>query len=431
MITEFRAQNFKSWEDTGTIDFAPLTGFFGANSSGKTSLLQVLLMLKQTVERPPDWSGTIDFGDERSLVNLGNFRDVIYKHRQDLGLAITVSWNLPEKLIVTNTLGENASSVETTTLSFATSIVKLDRHSVILDSFTYCTEEQRLSIEWSPGRDIPRLQFTRVLLSGAPFRCYGVQDKSLFYPELAFWQFEEPFESLFSSVCYLGPRREYPRAFYTWEGNHPEGVGRHGREMISALLSGRLQLLNLDEQVPRWLRHLNLIDSYRLVSVSDRENGYEFLVKMHSGGPEVRLTDVGFGVSQILPVLILCYYVPKGSILILEQPEAHLHPNVQSKLADVLIDVVKNRNIQIILESHSEHLLHRLTRRIAEGEKISADDMALYACQINDGTSQIESLKMDDYGNVSNWPRDFFGDDAGDVFERAKAENKRRIANKS
>ena len=151
---------------------------------------------------------------------------------------------------------------------------------------------------------------------------------------------------------------------------------------------------------------------------------------MHSGGTEVRLTDVGFGVSQILPVLILCYYVPEGSILILEQPEAHLHPKVQSKLADVLIDVVKKRNLQIILESHSEHLLHRLARRIAEGE-ISADDMALYACEINDGTSEIEPLKMDDYGNVSNWPRDFFGDDAGDVFERAKAENKRRIENKS
>jgi energy-coupling factor transporter ATP-binding protein EcfA2 len=430
MITKLSAENFKSWEKTGEIHFAPLTGFFGANSSGKTSLLQVLLMLKQTVERPPDWNGTIDFGDESSLVNLGNFRDVIYKHRLDLSLAIHVSWNLPEKLTVANPLRENASPVETTTLSFSTSVVKLDRHSVILASFTYCTDEQQLSIEWRPGRDFPGLESTRVLLSGSPFRCYGVHDKSLFYPKLSFWQFEEPFENLFSSICYLGPRREYPRPHYTWEGGHPEGVGQQGRDMVWALLSAQIQLLNLDEQVPRWLRHLNLIDSYRLVPVSNIENGYEFLVKKHGGGPEVRLTDVGFGVSQILPVLTLCYYVPKGSILVLEQPEAHLHPNVQSKLADVLIDVVKNRNIQIILESHSEHLLHRLTRRIAEGE-FPAKDTALYACQINDGTSDIEPLKMDEYGNVSNWPPDFFGDDAGDIFDRAKAENERRIANKS
>ena len=73
MITEFKAENFKSWEDTGKIDFAPLTGFFGANSSGKTSLLQVLLMLKQTVERPSDWNDALDFGDEKLARQFGQF----------------------------------------------------------------------------------------------------------------------------------------------------------------------------------------------------------------------------------------------------------------------------------------------------------------------------------------------------------------------
>ena len=429
MITEFKAENFKSWEDTGKIDFAPLTGFFGANSSGKTSLLQVLLMLKQTVERPPDWNDSLDFGNETSLVNLGSFGDVIYKHRQDLSLGITVAWNLPEKLTVTSPARGDASPIETTSLSFSTSIAKIDKHSVNSRFFSYSMIGQPFSIEWRPGRSAVRFGSEPVFWSGTPFRCYGVSDRSRDNPRPSFWQFEEAFEELFSGICYLGPRREYPRPHYVWEGDHPEGVGQHGREMVSALFSAQMQLLDLDEQVPRWLQRLGLIDSYRLVPVSNIENGYEFLVTKHKGGPEVRLTDIGFGVSQVLPVLILCYYVPKGSILILEQPEAHLHPKVQSDLADVLIDVVKNRNVQIILESHSEHLLHRLTRRIAEGE-ISADDMALYACQINDGTSEIEPLKMDEYGNVSNWPRDFFGDDAGDVVERAKAEIKRRKANK-
>ena len=199
--------------------------------------------------------------------------------------------------------------------------------------------------------------------------------------------------------------------------------------MVPAMLSGRVRLLSVDEQIMKWLQELGLIDSYRLVSVSGTEKDYEFLIKQYKGGPEVRLTDVGFGVSQVLPVLILCYYAPEGSILILEQPEAHLHPKVQSELGDVLIDVVKNRNIQIILESHSEHLIHRLTRRIAE-EEISADDMALYSCQINEGVSEIEPLEMDEYGNISNWPQNFFGDDTGDLFAKAKAEIKRRKANK-
>ena len=81
MITELSAQNFKSWENTGKLQIAPLTGFFGANSSGKTSIFQTLLMLKQTAERPPEWDGVIDFGDEGSVVNLSNFNEVIHRHK--------------------------------------------------------------------------------------------------------------------------------------------------------------------------------------------------------------------------------------------------------------------------------------------------------------------------------------------------------------
>ena len=201
--------------------------------------------------------------------------------------------------------------------------------------------------------------------------------------------------------------------------------GRRGEKAISALLSGRIRHLSIDGQILNWLQRLELIDSYNLRPISDTNQDYEFLVKQYKGGPEVRLTDVGFGVSQVLPVLILCYYAPEGSILILEQPEAHLHPKVQSELADVLIDVVKNRNVQIILESHSAHLLHRLQRRIAE-EQISADDTAFYFCQINDSTSEIERLKVDEYGNIRNWPQNFFGDDMGDLVAKTKAEMQRR-----
>ena len=70
MITELSTQNFKSWQSTGKLQFAPLTGFFGANNSGKTSILQLLLLLKQTTEQPPEWNEPLYFGDGESLVNL-------------------------------------------------------------------------------------------------------------------------------------------------------------------------------------------------------------------------------------------------------------------------------------------------------------------------------------------------------------------------
>ena len=422
MITELSTQNFKSWKDTGKLKIAPLTGFFGANSSGKTSLLQTLLMLKQTVERPSDWDGVIDFGDDNSLVNLGSFDDLIHGHRRDPWLQISVSWKFSKKLSI-------ADMDEVDVLSFDLNISNVE-NSVAGMGFSYTVNEQNFHVSWA-GPGTPYSVYTPSRHGDyieSPFRCYGVHDAPLRIREL-FSEFQTRFENLFRSIRYLGPLREYPRQRYAWQGKHTPGVGQYGEDMVTALFSGRIQLRSLDEQIPKWLQRLDLIDSYRLNPIAGTERDYEFLVKKYKGGPEVRLTDVGFGVSQVLPVLVLCYYVPEGSILILEQPEAHLHPKVQSELADLLVEVVKERQLQIILESHSEHLLIRLMRRIAE-EQISADDTAFYFCEMNEGVSEIERLNVDDYGNITNWPQNFFGDEMGDLAAKAKAEMKRKKANK-
>ncbi len=413
MITELSAQNFKSWKDMPKLQIAPLTGFFGANSSGKTSVLQTLLMLKQTVERPSNWNGVIDFGDDNSLVNLGGFDETVHQHNLDLSLGVAVSWKLPER--------QNLGPIETDSLSFSMSVVKKYEHSVNLDNFCYASGEHEFKIEWelSGYKYKLRSYWERAEL----FRCYGVANP--FGPLESFKSLKDAFENLFHRICYLGSFRESPYSRYAWQGNHPKDTGQRGEEMISAILSKRVKLQDIDKQVMEWLQRLDLIDSYRLNPISDREKDYEFLVRKYKGGPEVRLTDVGFGVSQVLPVLVLCYYVSEGSILILEQPEAHLHPKVQSELADLLIEVVKNRRLQIILESHSEHLLIRLMRRIAE-EKISADDTAFYFCEMNEGVSEIERLDVDDYGNITNWPQNFFGDATGDLVGKTKAEMKRK-----
>ena len=413
MITELRTQNFKSWQDTSTLHFAPLTGLFGANSSGKTSILQVLLMLKQTVEQPSDWNEPLYFGDEGSLVNLGNFDAVIYKHKQDLSFDISVSWKSSTVVDINKYIMKFPSHVEmmppsqryqdrSEEISFSTNIFR-----GAVNNFHYKTDLYRFD-----GQQ-PDL-----------FRCYGLRTARNQIRDISS-RFEEAFENLFSRILYLGPLREYPRRSYPWKGDHPKGIGQYGEKTISAMLSGRIRRLPTDEQIPKWLQQLELIHSYDVRPLSDTGGDYELLVKQHKSGPTVPLTDVGFGVSQVLPVLILCYYAPEGSILILEQPEAHLHPKVQSELGDVLIDVVKNRNVQIILESHSENLLLRLMRRIAE-EQISVDNTALYFCQIDDGTSEIERLDMDEYGNIRNWPQDFFGDATGELIKKTKAEMQRR-----
>jgi predicted ATPase len=174
---------------------------------------------------------------------------------------------------------------------------------------------------------------------------------------------------------------------------------------------------------------MRLIDSFRVVKIAEDRELYEVRVRTSPAAPEVLLTDVGFGVSQILPVLVLCYYAPPQSIIILEQPDIHLHPSVQGHLADVLIDVVKNRYVQVILESHSEHLLRRLQRRIAE-ETLHPQDAALYFCEMKDGESAARKLEIGDDGLITNWPKDFFGDEMGELAAITEAAMKHRLSHK-
>ena len=432
MITELRALYFKSWQFTGALQFAPLTGFFGANSSGKTSILQVLLMLKQTAEHPsPDWNEPLYFGDDQSLVNLGSFDDVIHKHIQDLNIEISVSWKPSETVKIGRILIDSIAYSTVIEQKHQTTELSEFRYTNNRDWMKWMIEGNREELNFKVSAHLPNQANSTDPLNADPFRCYGVVKPGGRLDDRleALLTCKGAFEDLFSRIRYLGPRREDPRRNYKWDESHPNDVGQYGEKMISALLSSRVRLRSTDEQIMKWLQRLELIYSYDLNSTSNTEQDYELLVQQFREGPKVGLTDVGFGVSQVLPLLALCYYAPEGSILIIEQPEAHLHPKVQSDLADVLIDVAKNRNIQIILESHSEHLLHRLTRRIAE-ERISANDMALYFCKIDDGTSTAEKLKVDDYGNISNWPQNFFGDEMGDLAAKARAEIKRKKANK-
>jgi predicted ATPase len=174
---------------------------------------------------------------------------------------------------------------------------------------------------------------------------------------------------------------------------------------------------------------LNLIKSFEVHQIAEARREYEVLVNSFMLNEKVNIADVGFGVSQVLPIIVECFYCKPNSTLIIEQPEIHLHPSVQSALADLLIGAVnsreseKDRNLQLIIESHSEHFLRRLQRRISEGI-IDANKVVIYFCQPKDSGSILQKLNIDLLGNISNWPPDFFGDTAEDLIAMTKAQMK-------
>ena len=216
-------------------------------------------------------------------------------------------------------------------------------------------------------------------------------------------------------------------------------MGVKGERAVEAILAARDRSFNLktrrktkslQELVAERFKAMGLIHAFHVKPLGQHRKEYEVLVQTSSKLPEVKLTDVGFGVSQVLPVIVECFYVPRRSIVIFEQPEIHLHPRVQADLADLFVDAIRAReggaarNCQFIIESHSEHFLRRLQRRIAE-EELSKEDAALYFVHTEGSQARIEELDVDIFGNIKNWPDNFFGDEMGDLVARTEAQVKR------
>ena len=402
MLTRLRLENFKAWDDTGDVELKPITGFLGTNSSGKSSLIQSLLLLKQTAESS-DRGAVFDFGDARAYADMSDFASVAHGHRVDRAMKISLDWNAEIPISIIDSV-EIGPAVRSRRLGFhvaarmetagASRRVVVDRMSYSAGDAVfgmqrtsdrqYAVFSENVVFEFVNRSEMPHFQIT------SPVKCYGFPDRvRLRYPNATFLSgLEFALEERLENVYYLGPLRAHPQRTYTWTGSQPYDMGRAGEYAIGAILTARERRqmvwqedverpIPLEEYVAHWLRRIGLIHDFRVERIAEDSPLYRVKVRKSRHAAETLITDVGFGVSQVLPALVLCFYAPLGSTVILEQPEIHLHPLAQAGLADALIDAYQKRGVQIIIESHSEHLLRRIQRRISE-ETVSQDHVGMY-----------------------------------------------------
>ena len=249
--------------------------------------------------------------------------------------------------------------------------------------------------------------------------------------------------SIFRGLKYLGPLRQSPKVVYD-QGPNRDDLGTSGeytaavlhahknREILAPLPRGGSQSMPLGQALNIWLAELGLVEEAAATDLG--RLGIGLTVTPVGSTRAVDLTAVGVGVSQALPVLLLCLIARRGSVVLLEQPELHLHPAMQLKLADFLLACAKTGR-QVILETHSEHLVNRLRLLVARDEtnRTSHEVGLLFADQDDLGRTSYKPSQINPLGGLSeDWPRGFLdvgSDEAGQLL-RQTVLRQRQISSK-
>lgn len=246
---------------------------------------------------------------------------------------------------------------------------------------------------------------------------------------------------LSEAVHYLGPLREDPSPSYRpGQGGGVATLGLKGEFTVASLHANRHQEIDcpvvnegvsvrrmrLEEAVDYWSDLFGLASEVRTRDLG--RPGIELGLTDPQTSESRDLTSVGVGVSQLLPVIVLCLLAQPGELVLLEQPELHLHPAPQQVLGDFLLGVAESGR-QLLVETHSEYLVNRLRLRIAQDEFDETGDLVqIWYARRDEGNTEFGSLQANRFGSFEEWPEGFFDQAPREAEEilRAAAEKRRK-----
>jgi len=225
--------------------------------------------------------------------------------------------------------------------------------------------------------------------------------------QYALQSIEKEFE--IGKINYVSPLRAHPKRYYYLDKTKtPKSLDTLNGDSIAEVLKNNSEL---KDKVNAWLKHFQISIEVHIIEEAIHK------LKVQQNKLELDIIDVGFGISQILPVIVQGFFPPADSWTMIEQPEVHLHPKMQADLADLFIDIAlpqqpnreeRARQKYLLIETHSEYLLKRLRRRIAD-RTISADDVAIYYIGQQEGNrSTISAIDIGRTG-LFEWPEEFYG----------------------
>jgi hypothetical protein len=415
-LIRISVEGFKSINEMQTLELAPVTVLAGANSAGKSSMLQPLLLFKQTLESPFD-PGTLHLSGQNVKFTTADqmlFHCAGEDCRREFAIELETNQGAWVRLVYSCPAKEGVTLSEMQYREDAKAPVKRVFPGMPSDEIVPLlpplfvqiakdvAKKRKVPLHWEVERERFFLGFTLKDDNKTPALAFG--PGSVASPVTAFGQHV-------AGLIHLpglrgNPKRDYPTTAV--EFDYPGTFDAYVASVINHWQkSGDPRVKEIGED----LRALGLTWKVEARKIDDTmvELRVGRLPTPRKGGAKdmVSIADVGFGVSQTLPVLVALRVAEPGRLVYLEQPEIHLHPNAQAALARIIASAAK-RGVIVVLETHSAILLRSIQTLVAKGE-LDPKEVNLNWFKRNDinGATQIHRAIPDENGAYGDWPENF------------------------
>jgi len=441
MFKKLRIKNFRSVADSKDLNLSRLNILVGPNNSGKSSILYTMLLLKQTLQDEARESVLVTTGPH---VDLGSYLDIVRDHKTED--SIEIEFDLDEEYMPKIIVPKFREATEVSVQPFSKYKLEfgfeLPKNEINIRSFALSSSKPKTIFAGKLGdsgwvidgideelQEHVKINFNHFLPFLSPkgrrpkdnnILMAASEQLILSHMKLAF------LSHFFEHMLYVGPIREHiPR--YSILGTIPYSeLGPSGQNLIRVLSQatrrGRSKKTILQE-LNYWLdKKFKLLKKVSITDIDRGKTVKALVAEDVRGDVTINLAATGSGISQLVPVVVQTVLTPKGGCLLIEQPEIHLHPAAQADLADLFVNHAQQGK-QLVVETHSEHLLLRVRRRVAEG-RISPDLVHVFLVEKTKGVTKVRCLKLEKNGHFKRWPRGFFEEGYKEAIAIAEAQSK-------
>jgi predicted ATPase len=412
--------NYRCFASRQELELAPITVVLGKNNSGKSALVRAPLVVATGIRT--DSTAPLDL-DQLGEEILDSFTDLVHGGRPHGSIRIELELDgSPDGLALVDATVQHVA----------------EYRLQVVSALRLRTGDGSVRLEWEQNdpRADERIYTARIadaVLPNVPIHFRGLLPQRPKGPMRdvgldLLLQSGATLPGAFDSLRYLGPFRERPQRRYRLPASAPAHVGMAGENTVSILANDfsrqEGQLIrqvneSLAENLPGW--RLDVVERGGLYAVALVSTGDDRL--------EVNLADTGAGVAQVLPIFVqravdVLRPPERATLEIVEQPELHLHPAAHASLADLYLRAVREAGVRFLIETHSETLLLRLRRRIAQGV-VTPESVAVYFVENTGGAATARRIHIDEGGNLDYWPPGVFSEDYAETQALVAAQHDR------